>query len=640
MPSSQTAEAYLSQKYPLETLKKLLTPRAQWKPYPTASDRAAWEALPEPVRQAHIRLGEKALTREWPHLDAINYLQFARNGNRDRYEKPYFIRRDILSSLVIAECVEGQGRFLDAITNAVWSICEESSWVFPAHMYIQGEPGLPDTANPVVDLFDGESAALVAWTAYLVGEQLQSVSPLIVPRLQREIDIRILTPNLLRDDFWWMGFGPRKNVNNWNPWINSNWLICTLLSEPDEDRRAAAVFKILRSLDRFLVPYPRDGGCDEGPGYWSRAGASVFDNLNLLLKASNGQIDEFGDALIREIGRFVYRAHIADNFYLNFADASAVLTPDPLLVFDYGRRIEDPAMTAFGAWLAERVGPIQHGVFTERNIAPSLTRVLQALFSLGDLPQQPAQPPLVRDVFLPEIQVMVSRDHGGSSQGLYLAAKGGHNDESHNHNDIGNFVIYTDGKPLLVDVGVETYTRKTFSPQRYEIWTMQSAYHSLPTISGVMQAPGASFAARDVQHSASEEAAHFTLDIAAAYPPEAQLKTWQRSFTHQRGQAVEIEDRFEIAEKPSELTLSLMTPCQVDAGQPGRLVLSRVPLAGEMVSGAGQVAYDPDVFSVAVEEIAISDARLAGAWGGRMCRLLLTAKDAQAQGMWKIRVSQ
>jgi hypothetical protein len=640
MPPSKTADAYLSQKYPLETLKKLLAPRAQWKPYPTASDRAAWEALPEPVRQAHIRLGEKALTREWPHLEATNYLQFARNGNRDRYEKPYFARRDILGTLVIAECMEGKGRFLDAITNAVWSICEESSWVLPAHMYIQGAPGLPDTADPVVDLFDGESAALVAWTAYLVGEQLQTVSPLILPRLQREIETRILTPNLLRDDFWWMGFGPRKNVNNWNPWINSNWLICALLSEPDEDRRAASVFKILRSLDRFLVPYPRDGGCDEGPGYWSRAGASVFDNLNLLFKASDGQIDEFGDALIREIGRFVYRAHIAGNFYLNFADASAMLSPDPLLVFEYGRRIADPDMTAFGAWLADVVNPVENGVFTERNIAPSLNRVLQALFSLDDLPKRPAQPPLVRDVFLPEIQVMVSRDRGGSSRGIYLAAKGGHNDESHNHNDIGNFVVYTDGKPLLVDVGVETYTRKTFSPQRYEIWTMQSAYHSLPTISGVMQAPGASFAARNVQHSAAEDVSHFALDIAAAYPPEAKLKTWQRTFTHQRGQGVVVEDSFEIAEKPSELTLSLMTPSQVDASRPGLLVLSPAPLAAEMVSGAGQVAYDPAVFTVVVEEINISDPRLAGAWGARMCRLLFTAIDPQAKGSWKITVSQ
>ena len=120
----------------------MLIPRAQWKPYPTAADREAWEALPESVRKVQINLGERALTQAWPHLEATNYLQFARNGNRSEYETPYFARRDILGTLVIAECMEGKGRFLDAITNAVWSICEESSWVVPAHMYMQGDgPG-------------------------------------------------------------------------------------------------------------------------------------------------------------------------------------------------------------------------------------------------------------------------------------------------------------------------------------------------------------------------------------------------------------------------------------------------------------------------------------------------------------------
>ncbi len=633
-------DGYLSRKYPLDSLKAMLISRAQWKPYPTAADRAAWEALPDTVRQAQIRLGERALTQPWPHLEASNYLQFAHNGNRSEYEAPYFARRDILGTLVTAECIEGKDRFLDAITNAVWSICEESSWVVPAHLYAQkAGPGLPDTTEPVVDLFDGETAALVAWTAYLVGEQLQTVSSLIMPRLHREIDTRILTPNLERDDFWWMGFGNRW-VNNWNPWVNSNWLTCTLLMEADEDRRAASVYKILRSLDNFLVPYPRDGGCDEGPGYWGRAGASVFDNLELLYSVTAGRLDEYGESLIREIGRFIYRAHINNRFYLNFADASSVLTPDPILVFNYGRRIGDEKMASFGAWLTEQADLIGRGARTEKDIAPSMGRVLPALFSLQALPNTGANPPLVRDVFLNEIQVMVARDQDGSSQGLYVAAKGGHNDESHNHNDIGNFVTYIDGKPVIIDVGVETYTRKTFSPQRYELWTMQSAYHSLPTINGVMQSPGRQFTARDVRYGAGDDAVRFSMDIAGAYPPEAMLKSWQRTISLQRGVKVEIEDRYEMAEEPDKLTLSLMTPCLVDASQAGTLLLRQVQLVGELVSGAGRVGYDPAVFDVAVEEVQVTDGRLQSAWGLRMCRLLFTAKNPLSVGSWKITVSK
>jgi hypothetical protein len=641
MPVSvPTTDAFLSKKYPLESLKKMLIPAAQWKPYPTAADRSAWEALPDTVRKAHLAYGEQALAREWPRLAATNYLKFARVGNRDQYEAPNFARRDILGTLVIAECVEGRGRFLDAITDAVWSICEETSWVLPAHIYAQrATSGLPDTSEPVVDLFNAETAALVSWTVYLVGEQLQSVSPLIVPRLEREIQARMLIPNMERDDFWWMGFRERR-VNNWNPWINSNWLTCALLIEKDEARRAAAVDKILRSLDRFVVPYPRDGGCDEGPGYWSRAGASLFENLELLHSATAGKLDEYSDPLIQNIGRYEYRAHIADNFYLNFADAAAVLRPDPILVFNYGRRIADEKMTAFGAWLAQSANLLQIGARTEKDISPSLGRVLPALFGVKDLPGHAAQPPLVRDVFLNEIEVMVARDHEGRSQGLYVAAKGGHNAESHNHNDIGNFVTYIDGKPVIIDVGVETYSRKTFSPQRYEIWTMQSGYHSLPTINGVTQAPGETFAARDVQYSADETSAQFSLDIAGAYPAEAGLKSWRRTVTLRRGQAVEVVDRYEAKQKPASLTLNLITPCKVDASQPGSLALGQAPLAGNTVSGAGMVEYDPAQFSVAVEEIDVTDGRLLGIWGSRLYRLVFSARDPQSSGSWKITIRQ
>ena len=103
-----------------------------------------------------------------------------------------------------------------------------------------------------------------------MGDRLDAVHPLVRERVRLEVDRRILTPNLERDDFWWMGF-PRE-VNNWNPWINSNWLASALLLERDPGRRVRAVGKIARSLSRFIDAYPDDGGCDEGPGYWGRAG--------------------------------------------------------------------------------------------------------------------------------------------------------------------------------------------------------------------------------------------------------------------------------------------------------------------------------------------------------------------------------
>ena len=109
--------------------------------------------------------------------------------------------------------------------------------------------------------------------------------------------------------FRWMGLRG-ESVNNWDPWISSNWLTSALLMEPDAERRRAAVGKILRCLDNFMNGYADDGGCDEGPGYWGRAAASLFDCLELLHAATAGQCNGFTLPLVGEMGLYICRAHI------------------------------------------------------------------------------------------------------------------------------------------------------------------------------------------------------------------------------------------------------------------------------------------------------------------------------------------
>ena len=185
----------LAQRYTRDQVRAALA--ASWTPYPTAADRAAWEALPAPLRQAYIDAGDTALDYPWPSLPATLFLGVARTGNRNDYETANFERRAMLGGLVLAECMTGDGRYLDQIANGVWLVCEESYWGVPAHLHLQrAGHGLPDTAEPSVDLFAAETASLLAWTDYLLGPQLATVSPLIGPRIHREITHRILDPLL------------------------------------------------------------------------------------------------------------------------------------------------------------------------------------------------------------------------------------------------------------------------------------------------------------------------------------------------------------------------------------------------------------------------------------------------------------
>jgi hypothetical protein len=596
--------------------------RGAFHPFPSAGERAGWEGLPADARSTLIAAGERQLETPWEVLPATVALQFARNGNRSHYEALSFGRRGKLGALTLAECAEGKGRFLDEIVNGIWLISEETFWGVPAHLGAQkARVGLPDVTEPIVDLFAAETAAQLSWTLYLLESQLRQVSPLVPDRIRVETSRRLLAPCLERN-FNWMGFNTPP-PNNWDPWICSNWLTSVLLVESDEKRRVAALQKIAQCLDHFLSGYADDGGCDEGPSYWGRAGASLFDCLELLYQASNGALNAYNQPLIHQIGLYICRSHIAGDWYTNFSDAPARVHTDGDLVYRFGRRLGDDTMARHGAYatFAGREDAIPSG--------SSLGRALPALFNLAEFRKAPRAEALLRDSWMPGIGVMTARVKEGSSQGLYVGAQAGHNGKSHNHNDVGNFVVYADGAPVIIDVGVETYTAKTFSSKRYEIWTMQSAFHNCPTIDGVLQSPGRQFAASSVACHQDDHTAELRMDIAQAYPKNTNLESWKRSIRLDRARnQVEVADEYSLNLAAKEITLTLMTPCRVDQ-QPGTLRLE----------DRARIAYDP-ALSASVEEIKVEDGRLRAVWGERLYRILLRAANPPRQGRWAVRISQ
>lgn len=625
-----------TERYVNDKLADLILSIESYKPYPDVENRTAWEILPAPIRNRWIQEAESYLGYHWPTLPAVRYMDYVRNGNRTEYQHIYFERREVLAKLAIAECMENKGRFIDEIINGIWSVCEESYWVVPAHksasLLSQGD-ALPDVTDPIVDLFAAETSALLAWTHYLLKSPIEAASRMVTKRIKLEVERRILTPYLERDDFGWMGFGPRKNVNNWNPWINSNMLTSFLLLEDDAGRRIEGIKKALRSLDVFMNIHHPDGGCDEGPGYWNRAGASLFDCLELLHSASGGAIDLYKEPLVQEIGRYIYRAHIDDQYYVNFADGDAKLNIEADAVYRYGRRIEDEKMMALGAQAFHNESKVKR---------LSLLRAIPAIFNEEELAAAASKPasasPLVRDVWMPGIEFMAAREQEGSVRGLFLAAKGGHNNESHNHNDVGHYIVYANGKPVLIDVGVEEYTSKTFSPRRYEIWTMQSAYHNLPTIHGVQQQAGQEFKATGAEYQASGELAQLSLDIASAYPDEAGISAWRRTYRLHRGEEsfIEVADDFKLRREAGtgELVLSLMAACKPELGEAGSILLHNAD--GDQV----RLAYDADLFEASGERIAIEDLRVRRVWGEELFRIQLKSKAPAASGSWTLKISR
>lgn len=572
-------------------------------PYPTDANRVAWDGISPSLRAEIIAAAQAARGIPYPLLTAGQFMAFVHTGDRRAYEVPYFARRHHLIQIALGACVTQEKAYVADVADGLWLLAEETSWVVSAHN-IDSHPGgpapqerpLPDKENPVIDLFAAQSGATVTLCCHLLGEGLDALTPMLRRRMRAEIRQRILQPFYTRDDFWWMGM-IRKDVNNWTPWILSNVLLCLLYWETDADCLWQGLRRAVQMLERYVDSLPEDGGCDEGAGYWNMAGASLLDCFETLRHATDGRFDPYTDEKIRNIGRFPMHAHIDGAYFWNFADCDAKPMLDGERVYTFGQRIGDDALMRLGAALLREASLLPKDT-------PQMARVLDRLFTpVGEIPKWEAQSE--------ETHVLANLQVWAQRKGRYYAAiKGGNNGENHNHNDVGSFLLYVDNAPAVIDAGNMTYSAKTFSAQRYTLWNTRAENHNIPLIAGREQCAGAQYCANILQM----DEAGVCMDLHHAYPKECAVASYTRTA------ALSTEG------------LSLCDDIALeDAGEVTWVFLLReAPMLeeGQCLSGALRLTF-PRHLRARVEEIPVTDERMARNFPGTIWRLTLTEKEAK-----------
>ena len=585
--------------------------------YPPIHDRESWEALDEDWKRETVKLGERYLHFSYPYLSATDFLDFTRTGNRVRYEDKLFSKRQALGALVLAECVENKGRFIDDIVNGIYAICDESAWQLPAHnSYIRDTPQLPlpDTENPVLDLFAAETGSVLGCTCYLLKTTLEQISPFITKRMMQELSARIFTP-YLNHHFWWMG-GNGEFTNNWTVWCTQNVLHSVFLADTDETLRRSVFLKACQSIDYFLEEYGNDGCCDEGASYYRHAGLCLFNTTDFLNAVTNNAFCHlYQNRKIRNIASYIMNVHVKDKYYVNFADCSPVAGRAGVREYLFARKTENRDMAAFAAadYMAGLPGSLT--LPNENNLYYRLQNGFTAR-EIKSASQNNTTAIAYPDIYYPSTGLFIARDDR-----LLLAVKAGDNADSHNHNDTGSFTVYKDGNPLFIDIGVESYTKKTFSPQRYDIWTMQSAYHNLPTINGCMQQDGEAYSAQNVCCEFSDTVCEISMDIARAYPQECGVSFYRRTASLIKGQEILIRDCFPPVK--DSVILSFMTYEKPVYEKMPDGFLFHIGTLGTMRLTGGTTPV--------IEEIPISDTRLKTAWEHEVYRIRVAASATEIE---------
>lgn len=448
------------------------------------------------------------------------YGEFYENGNRCNFEDVYINRRAHLIDMVIYEVFIGGGKYYAAIENMIRKICDEDLWCVPSHTKHNKSS---EASSHIIELYAAETASVLAVASYYLADKLShDIKGLIAEKIEE----RMFTPYTETDKYGWMGVDGHK-VNNWNPWINTNVCFCAALVCEDEERYRNLVIRAAALTENYINSLPEDSLCDEGARYWVLSAGCLFDMCEILYDLTGGALDLTKTRVLWNACDYITGIYDEYGHPANFADATFDFYPECALIVRMGERTGNDLLRDMGRSLYRDDSlRIYHDNFY---------RQIKDIYTASSItPIDNFKYPEMK--LLRGINICTMRKNG-----FLFSLKANHNGESHNHNDIGSFVVYFKGEPIFIDPGVDLYSKISFSKQRFDLWYMRSDFHNVPTIAGKLQSAGEQFAATPLEVSDMS----VSTDISGAYGPD--LSPWVRRADFS-GDFIIVEDSFTQSE--------------------------------------------------------------------------------------------
>ncbi len=476
-----------------------------------AANKQFWQKVREdlaykPLIERLYKLYDEHCKDDIPSPKYSLYKLYFETGDRNIYEKTYFSKRIRLNTLAILSLIYPENSdYIVNLQNTIWAICDEYSWVVPAHLQ-----SYPQTESDTVDLFSSETAFALSEIKFLLADRLDA---LIVNRINHEVKTKVLEPYKAKKQRW------EEWQNNWAAVCAASVGASFIYQAPEEF--SLVKNRISSSMDAFLAGYKYDGACPEGLSYWEYGFGFYIWYADLLAEFTNGEDNLFESDKIKNIADFAQKTYLTKTVIATFSDA----TPHSNLMVGmchflktiYG---DDFCLPPTELKTNDHCGRWCHHIRSFVFYNP------QHLNTAFDTQAQ---------YHLPDTQWFIKRTPSYS-----FAIKGGHNDEPHNHNDVGSFILASGDSQIIADLGCGEYTADYFRPDtRYGILCNSSFGHSVPIINGNPQHPGAQYNGCLTVHSDS-----VVVDMKNAYEGKS-LKTLKRTISF-RDDGITLSDSFDF----------------------------------------------------------------------------------------------
>lgn len=497
-------------------------------------EKAYLTAFWKELEQEGARLRDCAI----PVLLEEDFFLFEKTGNRLVYENVYFARREYLTVFGILSEFGKREEDLAKLEEVIAEVCGERFWALPAHIDFER---LDETT---IDLFAAETAQTLAELLAVLGERL---SPSVVALAKREITRRVLAPFCCSavPYSWW-----ETDRCNWSAVcagsIGMMAIYMDRMGALEPAWKKPCIRRVCDALACYLGGMEEDGACTEGLGYFSY-GMSYYTAFAELLYEETGQsVNLMDNPKCARIAAFQEKCYFGHGVSLSFSDGSDSERFLPGLTAYLSHcftQTKTPPYTAARRFCDDTC---YRWLPNERNI--------RWLLAYGGMAEE-AKMDFASCDLLPVAQWMICKN----AQGNGFAAKGGHNDENHNHNDVGHFLCVYNGELLLTDLGAGEYTKDYFGEGRYGILCNRSLGHSVPLINDLEQCQGAQY--RADAFAWNEERRELEISFAAAYPHRC-IDGIDRKIRMEEGFDLRlcVTDCFAGSKKTKKITENLVTP--------------------------------------------------------------------------------
>jgi hypothetical protein len=544
---------------------------------PPASDRIAWErAATSPVAAEVIALADKALSSETPYVGVRDWEHWWATGERLSAEKRHNQRRYRMVRMALAAALAGNDRYVPGIEREIAAMLDEPTWVHCAHDFDYRDTRVLDPEIPSIDLFSAMTCQAMAETDEIVGEKLD---PALRSRMLALVRKRGVEFFLARNDYRWE---TGKVSPNWLAVCAGGIAMAALHLERDKATLDAVLVKTRRCFDRYFATFPHDGGCLEGLGYWEKSMAYVAMLGDMLERLRPGGWSPLNDPKVIAIAGFPARVALAPGLYPAFSDTGVTRQPQAALLHYLARRLNQPELFAL-----DRISPTERR-YTTRPTGEQIRDLFWHLPAKNDRTLAPVD-------WLPQTEWFVARHPAGR---LAVAIKGGSNDEPHNQNDVGSFVIALDGETPVAELGAPAYHRDYFTKEkRYTYLAARSGGHSVPLVNGVEQAAGAAHRTASTARLSDPGAEGVRFDLTPAYPAEARLERLIRTLEFSTGGdgLVRLTDRAVFAGGPGELASTVVSHGEIVFSEHGKAIIT---IGGARLA----LAFDPMLIAPRVLE--------------------------------------